>query len=224
MPLVRLGPEDDGGYLLPDDLDGIAALFSPGVSDTVGFDHEIARRGIDCFLMDASVEEPDHLLPNMQFQKTFLGARDADPFVTLPSWIKASVPNDGDLILQMDIEGAEYDVLPHVSAATLDRFRIILLEIHDLHKMWQADWLARFGKILNQLNANHLLCHIHANNTAPYFSLAGHTIPDVLELTYIRKDRVSADGSIADVPHPLDRPNCTKTAHFPTPKIWEMQN
>jgi hypothetical protein len=30
-PLIRVGPDGDGGYLLPDDLSGIVACFSPGV-------------------------------------------------------------------------------------------------------------------------------------------------------------------------------------------------
>ena len=36
IDLVRIGPDEDGGYLLPDDLNGIEALFSPGVSETLG--------------------------------------------------------------------------------------------------------------------------------------------------------------------------------------------
>ena len=30
-PLIRLGSEADGGYLVPDDLEGIVACFSPDV-------------------------------------------------------------------------------------------------------------------------------------------------------------------------------------------------
>ena len=30
--LLRLGPNGDGGYLVPDDLDGITHCFSPGVA------------------------------------------------------------------------------------------------------------------------------------------------------------------------------------------------
>jgi len=31
-PLIRIGGDIDGSYLVPDDLDGIAACFSPGVN------------------------------------------------------------------------------------------------------------------------------------------------------------------------------------------------
>ena len=36
--LIRLGPEGDGGYLLPDDLDGVQCCFSPGVSTESRFE------------------------------------------------------------------------------------------------------------------------------------------------------------------------------------------
>lgn len=56
--LIRLGPNGDGGYLIPDDLIGIEACFSPGVSDISGFEKECANRGMKVFLADKSVEKP----------------------------------------------------------------------------------------------------------------------------------------------------------------------
>ena len=41
--LIRVGGNDDGGYLIPNDLDGIIALFSPGVAQTATFEVEIAK-------------------------------------------------------------------------------------------------------------------------------------------------------------------------------------
>ena len=32
-PLIRIGGDIDGSYLVPDDLDGITACFSPGVGE-----------------------------------------------------------------------------------------------------------------------------------------------------------------------------------------------
>ena len=57
-PLKRFGPSGDGGYLMPDDLDGIVACISPGVSTECGFDSEMAARGIDVYMADASVAGP----------------------------------------------------------------------------------------------------------------------------------------------------------------------
>src|SRR5512143_211540 len=58
VELVRLGPGGDGGYLVPDDLDGIRNVFSPGVSTESGFEAELADRGLRVFLADASVDGP----------------------------------------------------------------------------------------------------------------------------------------------------------------------
>jgi hypothetical protein len=35
VPLIRLGPDGDGGYLIPDDLNGIQYCFSPGRFDGI---------------------------------------------------------------------------------------------------------------------------------------------------------------------------------------------
>ena len=44
IPLVRMGDERDGGYLVPDDLAGIAALFSPGVAQNSSFKRRALQR------------------------------------------------------------------------------------------------------------------------------------------------------------------------------------
>lgn len=61
--LIRFGPDTDGGYLIPDDIEGIEACFSPGVSKVSGFELECANRGMKVFLADASVENyPKNIL------------------------------------------------------------------------------------------------------------------------------------------------------------------
>jgi hypothetical protein len=56
--LIRFGPEGDGGYVIPDDLTGIEACFSPGVSGISGFEMDCAERGMKVFLADQSVDCP----------------------------------------------------------------------------------------------------------------------------------------------------------------------
>lgn len=41
--LVRIGGEGDGGYLVPDDFEGMKTCFSPGVSFVSDFEEHIAR-------------------------------------------------------------------------------------------------------------------------------------------------------------------------------------
>lgn len=101
--LVRLGPESDGGYLVPDDLDGIEACFSPGVSTSSGFELDCADRGMRVFLADYSVDAPIIRHDNFHFTKKFVGATTSERFMTMADWIKqAGIATDSDLLLQMD--------------------------------------------------------------------------------------------------------------------------
>lgn len=61
-PLVRVGDDRDGSYLLPDDLEGIAACLSPGADDRISFERFFRSRDVPYYLADASLAaspEPD---------------------------------------------------------------------------------------------------------------------------------------------------------------------
>src|SRR5260370_39951067 len=84
--LIRIGGQGDGGYLIPDDLDGIEYCFSPGVNTTSDFEDELAGRGIKSFLADYSVDGPPIARPEFTFDKKFLGSSDRGHYLTLASW------------------------------------------------------------------------------------------------------------------------------------------
>ena len=81
--LVRIGGDFDGGYLVPDDLDGIVACFSPGVDVTATFEEALLERGIPCFLADASVDAPPIEHPLIDFERKFLGVVNDEVTTTL---------------------------------------------------------------------------------------------------------------------------------------------
>jgi hypothetical protein len=66
-PLIRLGGDGDGGYLLPDDLEGIQYCFSPGVGATMDFENDLATLNIKSFLADPSIDS----LPVQEPEFTF---------------------------------------------------------------------------------------------------------------------------------------------------------
>ena len=146
-PLIRLGCEGDGGYLVPDDLEGIAACFSPGVSTVADFELSLAERGIPCYLADYSVDQAPVQHPLISFEKKFLGLENNEVFTTLDAWMAKHAPNKTDFLLQMDIEGAEYDVLFDVSEETLQKCRVLVIEFHHrlmyttnlrFHQLWNS--------------------------------------------------------------------------------------
>ena len=67
--LIRVGGNNDGGYLIPNDIENIDACFSPGVSNVANFENDLTKLGIPCFLADFSVENPPFQNPLFDFEK-----------------------------------------------------------------------------------------------------------------------------------------------------------
>lgn len=44
VKLTRIGSSNDGGYLVPDDLDGIKSCFSPGVANNSDFEFDLSKQ------------------------------------------------------------------------------------------------------------------------------------------------------------------------------------
>lgn len=218
--LIRIGGAADGGYLLADDLDGIVACYSPGVSTEIDFDLEMAKRGIDVHLADASVERPSNLTPNMTFQKKFLGAETEGNIISLEDWITATTPPEGDLLLEIDIEGAEYDVLNAARDETLSKFRQIVLEVHDFDRLWDADRFMKIKGLFDRLSKTHLIIHMHHNNSLPILQTPCGEIASAFELTLLRKDRQRASAQLPSLPHHLDRPNVPKLPNDHLPEFY----
>lgn len=210
-PLMRIGDNCDGSYLVPDDLAGITACFSPGVNNFKHFEDTLVDvYGIDCHMCDYSSDVASFRTPlkegRQTFQKKWLDVTTGGDNISLDNWVAEYAPS-GDLLLQIDIEGAEYRNLLAVSDDVLARFRIIVLEVHGLDYMQNAlvlgQMLAPFFKRMARFFT---VAHAHPNNCCGEFTIPGTAIriPSVLELTYVRKDRIDAPAYAPMLPHPLD--------------------
>lgn len=209
--LVRLGGNSDGAYLVPDDLSGITACFSPGAYNFKNFEDELADvYDIESHMCDYSTEVQNfqtRLKEGKQtFRKKWLDVKTEGDSISLDDWIRECAPN-GDLLLQMDIEGAEYRNLLSVSDAALSRFRIIVLEAHGLEAIKSALVLRNvIAPLFRRLAGSFSVAHAHPNNYGGDFAIPGTNIliPRLLELTYIRKDRLKDQKFSPLLPHPLD--------------------
>jgi len=220
QPLIRLGPDGDGGYLVPDDLAGIKACFSPGVSRISGFERDCAERGMEVYMADASVEGPAEQHPAFHFTRRFLGTSTHGQFVTLPDWLHESIGDSpGDLLLQMDIESHEYPVLLATPDAILDRFRIIVIEFHLLPELWNRHFFELVQPVFERLLRTHCCLHVHPNNYSPSVTRAGITLFPFMEFTFHRRDRTGETRPATRFPHPLDRDN-TRRPTAVLPRCW----
>lgn len=220
--LIRIGGNNDGGYLVPNDLNGVAACFSPGVDNTASFEEEFIKiTGAPCFLADFSVDQSPVLSPQISFQKKFLGTKNTDKFIRLETWVEENSQSESaDYLLQMDIEGAEFEVILDTPNAILNRFRIIVLELHNMDRMFGRKYLNLVERTMRKLGENFDVVHLHPNNGRRFFSRGEICIPKVIEMTLLRKDRVLEHGYISGLPHPLDQPNVVHNPDYPIPNCW----
>jgi hypothetical protein len=222
-PLLRLGPAGDGGYLVPDDLAGIEACFSPGVGLISGFEKDCADRGLSVYLADRSVAHPGALHERFHFVRKYLGVTTNDDFMTLDDWVAgAAVRADSDLMLQIDIEGFEYEVLLGASDRLMRRLRVIVAEFHLLDQFWNEAFFGLAARAFEKILQTHACVHIHPNNSSPLLKKGGLAIPPLAEFTFLRRDRAFGPGHAAQFPHPLDGDN-TDRPHFALPRcMWRQ--
>ncbi|MEL6817307.1 MAG: FkbM family methyltransferase [Pseudomonadota bacterium] len=224
VELIRIGGDGDGGYLLPDILENVEFCFSPGVEYVAHFERELSNRyGIRSFMADASVDSAPMEDDNFQFIPKFIGNRTHGNFVTLSDWVEQSVgQSTGARILQMDIEGGEYDVLMYESVDSLAQFSTIIVEFHWLQRMFEPNFFQTFATIFEKIYRNFSICHAHPNNCCGIAEYKNVQVPRVLEVTFVRNDLIEglARHDQVRLPHPLDRKNVPANDELVMPKIW----
>jgi hypothetical protein len=218
--LIRVGGEADGGYLIPNDLDDVEFCFSPGVSELADFEADLARRGIKCFLADYSVEAPPFSNRLFDFEKKYLGPKETDIFMTLESWVRRKAGNGRDMILQMDIEGAEYGVIFDTGSEMLRRFRILVIEFHSLEKLSDPAAFELINLAFTKILKDFAVVHIHPNNCFAPVQYMDISIPPLMEFTFLRRDRISEASPSISFPHPLDRKCVPENFDVALPRCW----
>ncbi|HEY1195912.1 hypothetical protein [Flavobacterium sp.] len=211
--LIRIGPNRDGGYLVPDDLEGIEACFSPGVDCVSEFELECINRGMKIFMADKTIEKPNLSIPKTQYSfiKKHIGLSNNDEYITMDSWVNQSLEStNSELLLQMDIEGFEYYAILNMSYSLMNRFRIMVFEFHFLEKLWNSESFDFYSTIFNKILETHVCVHIHPNNHNPYITRDGIEIPPCAEFTFIRKDRAIIKGYQNKFPNSLDFDNTNR--------------
>lgn len=224
--LQRIGAKHDGGYLIPMICDEIDYCFSPGVDVNSSFEQHLSDLyHIKSFLADASVSAPPIENENFIFEKKFLGSKDDGTIMKLSTWVDKYASSNDNLMLQMDIEGAEIDVLVVESANTLQRFKCMVIEFHFLDRLFEPLFLRTFRSIFDKIFEGFQVVHVHPNNAGKIISRDGISIPTLIECTFLRKDLISKcfNEDAIVLPHLLDNPCGPDMPDIQMPKEWWIQ-
>ena len=216
--LIRVGSGHAGGYLVPDDLEGIKYCYSPGVSNNSDFEDQLATYGIECFLADYSVDGPAKENPLFQFTKKFLGNKNDSKIIRLETWIKEN-KSDDEMLLQMDIEGAEYQVILDTPSETLRKFRILVIEFHGFNNLAHTHSFDLISTTFYKLLKDFKVVHVHANNSCKSVKIGGFDVPPVMEFTFMRNDSFIKSEKKIKLPHRLDQKNIPARKDVDLPRL-----
>jgi hypothetical protein len=219
--LIRIGGNGDGGYLIPDDLEGIEYCFSPGVGAVADFESHLATLNIRSFLADYSADSLPIERPEFTFDRKFLSANDTEISFTLKSWRDKYLKDyTGDLLLQMDVEGFEYEVLIGTPIDFLSNFRIMVIEFHYCDKIFDPFIYTLYKTCFEKILKHFHVAHIHPNNCCGSVRKGGIEVPRILEFSFYNKSRVSRTTYKHEFPHALDRDNVLANKTLQLPKCW----
>lgn len=201
---IRIGPKYDGGYVVDYDvLKQIDAVYSLGIGTECDFDLQLATMGYPIFMYEANFPEPPKKHDNFHYKQMFITSE-----TIAAEFINNNHTDDKNLMLSMDIEGGEYELIGNISLENLGKFSQIVMEIHDVLHNPYAPY------ILEKINTQFLLCHIHANNNciSPGAFSSGMIdgMPNVLELTYINKNTLIDSQS-----YPIENLDYKNQQHLP---------
>jgi FkbM family methyltransferase len=205
--LQRYGGSRDGAYILDKSLvDQANTVYSLGVGPNdswIAFDHEMANAGKKVFLYDGSVPSFWSNRPEFKFFSEYISSKNLSKFIS-----DNGHENETEMLLKMDIEGAEYDTILNSDEKLFNHFNQVAIEIHDLlfanMEAESASNDSAFSEkinLLDLLNKHYNLVHIHGNNCSPR---KGYGIAEVLELTYIRKDKCPKDMTVSQKACPVE--------------------
>lgn len=217
--LIRIGPNGDGGYLIPNILNEIKICLSPGVGNIHGFETELLNRGIKVYMADKTVKKPNLNFNNYEFLKKNIGSYNDDETLTLDRWMQ-QIEHKNDMLLQMDIEGSEYEALLKLEEENLQKFKIMIVEFHHFEQVLTKIGYKVISNVFEKILKYFDVAHIHPNNCCGVYKLKKIEIPSTLEITFLRKDFTLQKNKVIGLPNKLDHKNVNEKTDIILDHNW----
>ena len=185
---------------------GIAYSF--GIAGDVSWDKDMASRGYDVFMYDHTINNLPEENSRFHFFKQGISdtGEDSEQLKTLETLIKNNHHEDKrNMILKMDVEGAEWGFLERVSSEVLSQFGQMTFEIHNIINHKNPDQVL---EVLRKINRTHKLVYLHANNNGSYLSTRGRNFCSLFEVSYVSRDKYNfVDDYDVKLPIAIDQVN-----------------
>ena len=213
--LVRLGKDNDGGYLVNrTDIVNAKKLISFGINDDWSFEEDflaINPCALDAYDNSISGEKfrtnPTWAGVYESYSEFFTGDRvhiekniGNNDQVDYVSFNEVMDTASNGVFLKCDIDGSEYEFLDELITKS-NQFIGLAIEFHNIN---QHD---NFNSLTNFISKVDLrLVHLHCNNWAYFKTPNGGFQPDCLELTFTSSSNIEYKPRLR-MPRSLDMPN-----------------
>ncbi len=219
LKFVRLGKDNDGGYVVPViALESADVLMGYGIADDISFEREFSQRfdkpsfGFDCGVQNINTGDSRcHFFSECIGMSDYLYEEQASSghISFFHEQLLRLGLVDKKIFIKMDIEGAEFEVMDDI-LKNAQNITGIAIEIHIPRNNPE-----RALNVLSSINRHFVLVHLHGNNfSGSYFKTkySSRSIPKVLELTYINKNLLSfyKISKNQKHPQPIDQPDNPK--------------
>ena len=160
---------------------------------------------------------------NLIFDKIFISGNSEEKYLSIEDWIeKKEVDPSVGSILKIDVEGDEYKILNSVNKDFFLKFKIIIIEFHNLHYLFNEKFFFSFQDIIEKIINNFYCVHIHPNNDVDFIKkIENITIPPVMEFTFINKKNLKINNQKLFFPNKLDSDNNPDKRSIVLPECWE---
>jgi hypothetical protein len=198
---IRLGENMDGGYVIGDLSGNYDCYISAGVSDEESFSRDFINKyemnETNSYAFDGTIRNYPYRYTNkITFIRRNIGAERNAKVSNLSHFTQTF----NDIFLKMDIEGGEYPWLLFIDENELSKFKQIAIEFHEINNHSLGINHNDKIKCLQKLSNTHYLIHAHGNTNCGLTN----RIPNVIELTYIRKDYFNEVPDLNKIKLPLD--------------------
>ena len=199
VKLVRIGPDNDGGYFIPGVFCQDINWITIGLGFNFLFENELANKNCRVFTFDHTIPgRPKKLNPIVEYLPKGWGSLSESlnnsNLITLDNMLEMSDfnlgPNDS-WGLKFDIEGNEWSCLDQISKLP-NKPSVIACELHGLTWGSKRYYEADTNSKLSDLLLNYSICFANGNNYSPYFMTSKYGIYEIIELTLIRKDLIQS--------------------------------
>jgi hypothetical protein len=183
---ILLGEKSDGCYVLLDDFKKIKIAYSFGISNMIQFDDELAKRGIDVYMYDHTINSLPHNNPKFHWSKIGICGNNerTQNLKTLEDLIKENGHfSEKNMILKIDVEDSEWNSLNDLNEDILRQFKYIAIEYH----FFEPSKEEFYYNVLKKVHKSHQAFYCRCNDRDRIPPLRNR-ICKSLEISYIIRE------------------------------------